>query len=57
MSLALFVIPCYNRGAVDPFQREGGAVVYELLISFAVSVLASVAAHYICKWLDRDKHE
>ena len=27
-----------------------------LLVSFLISVAASVAAHYICKWLDRDNN-
>lgn len=26
----------------------------EQIFAFVVSVLASVVAHYICKWLDRD---
>ena len=25
----------------------------EILITFFVSVMASIAAYYICKWLDR----
>lgn len=24
----------------------------ELLVNFVLSIVASVAAHYICKWLD-----
>ncbi len=27
----------------------------ELLIAFVISVMASIAAHYICKWLDREE--
>ena len=27
----------------------------ETLISFLVSVMASIVAYYICKWLDRDQ--
>ena len=33
------------------WQQEGG-VVMESLVSFILSVLASVVAYYICKWLD-----
>ena len=42
---------CYNELAVDSFQQEGGGVL-DLLIAFLVSVVASVVAYYICKWLD-----
>ena len=27
----------------------------EYILAFIISVLASVAAYYICKWLDRDE--
>lgn len=27
----------------------------ETLVTFLVSVLASIVAHYVCKWLDRDR--
>ena len=27
----------------------------ELLVSFLISVVASIVAYYICKWLDGDK--
>ena len=36
--------------------REVRSVI-EIAVSFIVSVLASVAGHYICKWLDRDSHK
>lgn len=36
------------------WQRKGGEAVTEILISFLVSVLASVTGYYICKWLDSD---
>lgn len=26
----------------------------ELIISFVISVIASIVAYYICKWLDRN---
>lgn len=38
--------------AVDSFQWGGGAIV-QLITSFLVSVVASVVAYYICRWLDR----
>ena len=35
------------------WQQKGGVYVSEV-ISFLVSVLASVVGYYICKWLDGD---
>ncbi len=35
-------------------QAKKGGVALEFLIAFLVSVLASVTAYYICKWLDGD---
>ncbi len=37
--------------AVDSFQQEGG-VWLDIIVSFFISVAASVIAYYICKWLD-----
>lgn len=37
-----------------PRQAQKGGVCLELAISFIISVLASIVAYYICKWLDRD---
>ena len=37
-----------------PRQAQKGGVALELFISFLISVMASIAAYYICKWLDRD---
>lgn len=34
--------------------QEGGEFILYYLISFIISVAASVVAYYICKWLDRD---
>ena len=42
------VLPSLN------WQQEGGARM-ELLTSFIISVIASVVAAYICKWLDREE--
>ena len=33
----------------------GGEVYMEIVISFFVSCTASIAAYYVCKWLDGDK--
>ena len=41
----------YNVCAVDSLQQRGG-VQMDYLISFLISVGASIAAYYICKWLD-----
>ena len=40
--------------AVDSFQQEGGGLM-DLAISFFLSVVASVIAYYICKWLDGEE--
>ena len=39
------------------YPATGGGVVYMeyLAISFLISCLASIAAYYVCKWLDGDK--
>ena len=36
----------------DSFQQEGGALMSNPLIALAVAIVAGVAVHYICKWLD-----
>ena len=40
--------------AVDSFQQGGGDLV-ELITSFVLSVVASITAYYICKWLDSEE--
>lgn len=35
-------------------QAKKGGVVLEKLVSFLITVMASVFAYYICKWLDGD---
>lgn len=42
---------CYRPNTGD---RKGVDHV-ETLLSFILSVLASVAAYYLCKWLDEDE--
>lgn len=40
---------------LPPLYWQGkGVSAIETLTSFIVSVMASVAAYYICKWLDGD---
>ena len=36
------------------YLATGGGVWMEFVISFFVSVMAGVACHLICKWLDRN---
>lgn len=46
----------HNTDVATPRQaRKGGSAVTELLVSFLISVVASIVAYYICKWLDGDK--
>lgn len=40
--------------AVDSFRREGGDPM-EMVVSFLLSIIASITAYYICKWLDSEK--
>ncbi len=44
----------YDLVAVNLQQKGGGMVLYDILTEIIVSVVAGVAIHYICKWLDRD---
>ena len=44
---------CYNHFAADSFQRKEVKAL-NLILSFLISVMASVIAYYICKWLDGD---
>ena len=38
---------------LPPLYRQGkGGVLMNLITSFLVSIVASVIAYYICKWLD-----
>ncbi|MBD8949284.1 nitrate reductase [Blautia obeum] len=39
------------------YPATGGGVVSleNIAISFLISCLASIAAYYVCKWLDGDK--
>ena len=37
------------------WQQKGGCPDLDKLLSFIMSVLASVVAYYLCKWLDRHK--
>nr|DAP56432.1 MAG TPA: hypothetical protein [Caudoviricetes sp.] len=38
-----------------PIWQQKGGFSLEKLLSFIMSVLASVVAYYLCKWLDRHK--
>ena len=43
---------CYNIGAVTLSSRKEVRRMNDPLIALAVAVVAGVAVHYICKWLD-----
>ena len=45
------VLPCYNLLSASSVRKEVELMAY--IVSFVISVAASVAAYYICKWLDR----
>lgn len=57
VALVAFLPLWYNGQRYHPYTgtERGCATMSELLISFLLSVLASVVAYYICKWLDGDK--
>lgn len=42
----------YTALAADSFAVEGGEHLMDTLITFMLSVVASVIAYYICKWMD-----
>lgn len=44
---------CYDLCAVNLQQKGGGVFMLEFLTELIRSVMAGVAAHCICKWLDR----
>ena len=43
---------CYNIVAVTLSSRKEVRRMNDPLIALAVAVVAGVAVHYICKWLD-----
>ncbi|MEF2710019.1 MAG: hypothetical protein U0N01_13005 [Pseudoruminococcus massiliensis] len=46
----------YNERRYHPYTgTERGCATMSIFSSFLLSVLASVVAYYICKWLDGDK--
>ena len=45
---------CYNKIVTAPILVTGRGADMDLLISFYLSVMASVVAYYISKWLDGD---
>lgn len=54
--LLIFDILCYNIFVTAPLYWYGKGVFHvEILVSFLLSVMASVVAYYLCKWLDSDE--
>lgn len=56
LRLTISDIICYNDFIVGFFRKEGGGTM-EYLVSFLLSVAASVIGSRISKWLDDDKHD
>ena len=50
-----FMIQLKSLSAL-PTER-GWYIVLEYILSFIISVTAEVSGYFICKWLDRDKHD
>ncbi|KLU69497.1 MAG: hypothetical protein RHS_4668 [Robinsoniella sp. RHS] len=42
----------YNIYAVDSFQQGGGASM-EYIVAFIISVTASIAGYYACRWIEK----
>ena len=54
--LVAFLPLWYNERRYHPYTgTERGCATMSIFSSFLLSVLASVVAYYICKWLDGDK--
>ena len=47
--------PFYSATTPDTGTEKGWSIVNDITLSFILSVLASVVAYYICKWLDEDE--
>ena len=47
--------PCDIIGLLLTLSSRKEVSVLELLVSFIISVIASVVGYYICKWLDGDE--
>jgi len=49
----------YNLHVVIPQSgnRKGVNIMCDIITAFLVSVMASIAAYYICKWLDRNDND
>jgi hypothetical protein len=43
---------CYTAKVATPILARKGGVNMGVFTSFILSVMASVVAYYICKWLD-----
>ena len=51
-----FVAFCDIMFALPPLDRQRkGVYRLDFILSFLLSVAASVFAYYICKWLDRER--
>ena len=56
--IVTFLVLCYNIFVATPYTGTEGRVVFmELVVSFVISVMASVVAYYLCKWLDGEDEE
>ena len=42
--------------AVDSFQQEGGASM-EYIVAFIISVTASIAGYYVCRWIEKNNKD
>ena len=43
---------CYNKLVTAPILVTGRGAIVEIVTSLYLSIVASVIAYYICKWLD-----
>lgn len=47
----------YNHNRCRHSQQKGGGELMQYIFTFLISVMAQVAGYFLCKWLDRDKHD
>jgi len=57
LALPTFDKVWYNHNRCRHSQQKGGGELMQYIFTFLISVMAQVAGYFLCKWLDRDKHD
>ena len=57
--IAIIDYLCYNVSVAISYtcgdRKE--VIMEEIIIGFLISIMANIAAYYVCKWLDRDSND